>query len=432
MKRLLFLAVTPPLPANNGQRMRIWSLLRALAAEGHEIHLLTFAQPQELTAYAEPLAKVCRSVEAVPLTLASWSASGNYIERMRGLFLFTPYGVERFRSDIVANRIAARLGEDFDAVIADSVYTVVNLPDAMQTPLIIDDNNIEHMILRRYVLQERNPIRRAYGWLEWQKLRRWEKTACARSALVIVCSEADRTLMREMCPAVPTIMAPNIIDVDSYRASPPCDNTTVLYLGSMDWFPNRHAVETFVVEVLPELRKMVPGVNFVVAYSPERAPAEDFRDRFAKIPDVQFVETSDVRTEVANAAVFVVPLHIGSGTRFKILEASAMAKPIVSTRVGAEGLEFQNGEEILLEDDPKEFARAVTRLLKDPTLRSKLGVGARRRVEQQYDFAMLRTTVGRALARLDTQGGISQSAGLQKIGLNSPVPLCDSGQGRAL
>ena len=403
MERFLFLAVTLPLPANNGQRMRIWSLLRALASEGREIHLLTFAQPEELAAWAGPLREVCHSVEAIPLSVPSWSAGGNHMRRVQGLFSSRPYGVERFRSKAMANRIMERLREDFDAVIADSVYAVVNLPDALPVPLILDDNNIEHMILKRYLVQERNPLRRAYAWIEWRRLQWWEKAACVRSALVILCSDTDRALMQEMCPAVPTAMAPNIIDVDNYRATPPCDNTTVLYLGSMDWFPNRHAVETFVSEVLPELRRIIPNVNFAITYSPEHAPAAGFRERLARIPNVQFVPTGDVRAEVAKAAVFVVPLRIGSGTRFKILEAGAMAKPIVSTRLGAEGLDFANGDEILLEDDLKEFARAVAKLLKDPSQRSRLGEGARHRVEQQYDFATLRTTIGRALARLDTR-----------------------------
>jgi len=337
------------------------------------------------------------------------------MRHMQGLVSRKPYGVDRFRSKAMANRIVERLRENFHAVIADSVYAVVNLPDTLPVPLILDNNNIEHMILKRYLVRERNPLRRAYAWIEWRRLQRWEKAACIRSALVTLCSETDRALMQEMCPAVRTAMAPNIIDVDNYRATPPCDNTTVLYLGSMDWFPNRDAVKTFIREVLPELRRIIPDVNFAITYSPEHAPATQFRERLSRIPNVQFVPTGDVRAEVAKAAVFVVPLRIGSGTRFKILEAGAMAKPIVSTRVGAEGLDFVNGDEILLEDNLKEFAHAVAKLLNDPSQRSRLGEGARQRVELQYDFAVLRTTIGHALACLDTRNAAAQSLRPQKI-----------------
>jgi glycosyltransferase involved in cell wall biosynthesis len=105
--------------------------------------------------------------------------------------------------------------------------------------------------------------------------------------------------------------------------------------------------------------------------------------------------------------VFVVSLRIGSGTRFKILEAGAMGKPIVSTRVGAEGLDFTSGEEILLEDDPASFATAVATLLGDEAMRTRLGRAARRRVEKQYDFAAMRSALSDAIAQLDALGSVS-------------------------
>jgi glycosyltransferase involved in cell wall biosynthesis len=431
MKRLLFISVAPPLPANNGQRMRIWSLLRALAQDGYEIHLLTFARPEEIESYAGELAQVCQTTEAVPLTLPSWSSGGNYLSRVRGLFSSNPFGVGRFRSPEMARRIEARLLEPFSAVIADSVYSAVNLPERIGPPLIMDDNNIEHMILKRYLLQDRNPLRWPYIWLEWWKLRRWERLVCSRSALVMLCSENDRSLMWEMCPEPLVMMVPNIIDVDTYKPAPPCENTTVLYLGSMDWFPNRDAVEFFATEILPELRKKVPNVRFVVTFSPEHAPPESYRERFARTPNLELAPTNDVRREIADAAVFVVPLRIGSGTRFKILEAGAMAKPIVSTRVGAEGLDFRNGEEIVLEDDPSAFAGAVANLLGDREMRTRLGLGARQRVEEQYDFAVLRTRLADALARLEARSGLSPSADLEELRLKAAVPGLDSNQWRS-
>jgi len=430
MKRVLFISAAPPLPANNGQRMRIWSLLRALSWEGYEIHLLTFARPEEIESYAGELAHVCRTFEAVPLTLPSWSSGGNYLRRVRGLFSPIPFGVERFRSAEMALRIEARLGEPFSVVIADSVYSAINLPDRIGPPLIIDDNNIEHMILKRYLVTDRNPVRRLYIRLEWWKLRGWERRACSRSSMVMLCSETDRAVMREMCPDALVMMVPNIIDVDSYQPAPACQNATVLYLGSMDWLPNRDAVDFLATEILPELRKRVPQVRFVVTYSPERAPPESYRERLARTPNLEFVPTNDVRKEVADAAVFVVSLRIGSGTRFKILEAGAMAKAIVSTRVGAEGLDFVNGEEIVLVDAPFAFAGAVAKLLEDKEMRIRLGRGARRRVEEQYDFSMLRRRLADALGQLAARSELSSNEGTQELRLKSVVPASHSNQSR--
>jgi glycosyltransferase involved in cell wall biosynthesis len=195
-------------------------------------------------------------------------------------------------------------------------------------------------------------------------------------------------------------VVPNIIDVDAYRLSPSSDGLNVLYLGGLDWYPNRDAVEFFVSAILPELTRLVPSAKFVVAFSPDHAPPGEFLQRFTKIPQVHFVQTEDPRAEIAKSCVFAVPIRIGSGTRFKILEAAAMGKPIVSTTVGAEGLDFVNADEILLTDEPRIFARAVATLLTDECSRIALGQAARHRAEQQYSFSVLRTAVREALSEL--------------------------------
>jgi len=176
------------------------------------------------------------------------------------------------------------------------------------------------------------------------------------------------------------------------------DELTVLFQGGMDWFPNRDAVSFFVNQVMPVLRRRIPGVRFVVA---GRNPSKSFLQEFAGQSDVAFTGTvADMREVVAKASVCVVPLRIGSGTRLKILEAAAMGKPIVSTRLGAEGLEFRHGYEILLADKPEEFAAQVAELLQAPETRERLGLAARSLVERQYSFAVLRAAVRDALAQI--------------------------------
>jgi len=171
----------------------------------------------------------------------------------------------------------------------------------------------------------------------------------------------------------------------------------VLYMGGMDWFPNRDAVEFFVTQILPELRVLAPEARFVVA---GRNPPAEFVRRFAA-SGITFTGTvPDMRPEIARAAVCVVPLRIGSGTRLKILEAGAMGKPIVSTSIGAEGLDLIKGTEIILEDQPRAFAKAVADLLRDASRRRALGEEARRWVESRYSFPVLRSAVREALAKL--------------------------------
>jgi glycosyltransferase involved in cell wall biosynthesis len=373
--RFLFNHLQATLPTNNGGRLRVWSILRALAAEGHEIHLVMFAESEEIKPYRTQLDTACREVIAIPLKITNWSTGTNYLGRLRGLMSPTPFGASRFR------------------------------PEFSASPIILVDQNIEHTVVKRYVETERNPVRRAYAWLEWQKLERWERQVSGACAQVWVCSEVDRRALREMCPQTAAPVIPNVVDVETYVSAAQGDGRTLLYVGGLDYLPNRDAVEFFTNRILPELRELAHNFRFAVAYSPEHAGVSAFRNRFEGTPEVEFVEARDIREQIGEAAIFVVPLRIGSGTRFKILEAAASAKAIVSTRVGAEGLDFVDGTEIILEDDPLAFAQAVAALLADEARRSAMGAAARRRVEQQYDFAALRKAVTAALGALKHPAG---------------------------
>lgn len=395
--RFLYVVVTPPLPLINGVRMRYWALLRALAAEGHEVDLIAPEFPGQAAAWDE-LRTVCREVIPVPMRLPGGAETLDWRGRLSGLASPVPYTVLRFRSPQAKEKIlsACRRGR-YDAAIV-TPYTIVNVPEGGRLPLIIDAHNVEHRLLERYLRYEPNPARRAYAWLEIAKLRNWERRTLARSALVMACSQVDRNLLESMCPNANVAVVPNTVDVETY-AAPTCDGDgTLLYVGGMDWFPNRHAVAFFVTRVLPELRKYGCRVKFRV-FSPDHPAPQAFLWRLGKVPELEFVPAQDIRSVMAAASVFVVPLHIGGGTRFKILEAGAMGKPIVSTHVGAEGLNFRNGSEILLEDEPAAFAAAIAGLLADASRGWAMGEAARARVEQEYSFPVLRTSVRHALAR---------------------------------
>jgi glycosyltransferase involved in cell wall biosynthesis len=397
--RLLVLSHFYPLPANNGTKMRTWALLRALAAEGHDVTLLTFADPHEADGREAELRQVCNQVECLPWTLPSLSSSRKHAARLKAILSPLPYGVLRFQSEAMKQAVLGLLrGHSFDAIFCMAPYVLINLPAALPVPLILNNHNLEYIILHRYLIHDANPARRLYARLEARKMKAWEQRAWSAANLVTACSEHDKHLMNQLCPNLFVAVLPNVIDVDTYAPSLGDDGQTVLYAGGMDWYPNRDAVKFFVSDIMPELRKSAPGVRFVVA---GRSDSDDFPAKFTTISDVHFTGTvPDMRPEMAKAAVSVVPLRIGSGTRLKILEAAAMAKPIVSTRVGAEGLDFVDGEEIILADDPKLFARAVADLLADSSRRARLGQAARRRVEQQYGFPALRTALRAALEKL--------------------------------
>jgi glycosyltransferase involved in cell wall biosynthesis len=390
-----------PYPPGEGSAMRSWEVIRALAANGHSVDLLSFGQPADIESAGGALRQVCRSVEVLPHVLPNLSSTARYWHRLGRLLSPTPYSVAILRSPVMTKRIAQLLRENaFDIVMCESLYLFDNLPLYLPVPVILDCHNVESLLLRRFLGSEPNPAKRAYVRLEWAKLHRWERGVVLRASLVMVCSEHDRAVMTAMCPGARLTVVPNIIDVTGYVPSDGDDGDgfTILYSGAMDWYPNQDAVRYFVEDIWPEVRRLVPGARFRVA---GRHPSMELRRRLEGVAGVELAgAVPDMRAEVRRAAVCVVPLRIGSGTRLKILEAAALAKAIVSTRVGAEGLDFVDGREILLADEPRAFARAVADLATDLRHRRSLGAAARLRVEGQYGFPHLRRAMQDAVARL--------------------------------
>jgi glycosyltransferase involved in cell wall biosynthesis len=397
LKRVLALSNCYPFPPTNGIALRVCAILQGLAASGHEIELLCFGDPAAAGQDQGKALEICKAVQIIPSPSAGFSKPAALLRRVAAVPFTRPYGVARSRSKHMARAILERLRRQAcDVVLCEETDLLVNVPDHLPVPLIVDHHNAEHVLLERYLAQETNPFRRAYAWMEGRKVRNWERQATLRADVAMVCSDVDRATYRALCPSAAVIVAPNVIDVAAYTPATSEEPETILYAGGMDWYPNRDAVEFFAFSILPQILRRVPGARFVIA---GRNPTPEFLRRFAGIPSIEFTgAVPDMRPQIARAAVCVVPLRIGSGTRLKILEAAAMAKPVVSTSLGAEGLDFADGSEILLADGLESFASAVVDLLNDVQRRHSLGAASRRRVEHSYSLATLqaalRDTIG--------------------------------------
>ena len=407
--RILMVSRQLPIPASNGLAIRTLSVAQGLAAGNHAV---TFVAPDSTDKPADlaPLSRWCREVSIVPRTAVSMSQGLDYLGRIRSLLSLRSYAVERYRSAAMRARIEAHLQrEAFDLIVAEGLYAMVNLPDTA-VPVVLNAHNAEYVIFQRYARLERSLARRWYARLEARWVKKTEKQVCERIALALVCSQTDRGLLTALHPDLSAVVVPNAVDTDSFAPaenddnsdSPPSD-PILLYLGGMDWYPNQDAVEYFASEILPLVRQQVPRVRFVVA---GRNPPRHFTAKFAGVPGVEFTGTvPDMRPYISAATVVVVPLRVGGGTRIKILEASAAAKAVVATRVGAEGLDLEQGREIILADAPNEFGAAIVELLRDPQRRRILGAAAREKIVQRYSQAGVGRSLDEVLAHVTGRAG---------------------------
>jgi len=403
--KILAVLLSPPVPATAGHRVRNRSLLRALALEGHEVTVVAFASSQEITEPSREFRGLCHEYHLLP------APEGSSLRRLLAVLGSKPYGAVRLTVPAMRTLVEEQLAKtDFDTILCDDCYMAGNIPAGNRVPVVLNKHDITCRIVRQFAAAERNPFKKIYASLEAAKIERLEAAACDMAEAVAVCSACDGDVLREISPNVRQFVVPNVVDVEKYAPAGAGDGRTVLFVGAMDWLPNQDGADFLVFDILPRLRQLVPSVRVVLA---GRNPSPEFISRFASFPDVTFTGTvAELRPIIARSAVCVVPLRIGSGTRLKILEASAMAKPVVSTALGAEGLDLRHGHEILLEDKPRAFAEAVALLLNEPARASALGAAARVAVEQQYSIPALRRQLRQLLEALHvhpaTAGGTSE------------------------
>ncbi|HEX2387224.1 MAG TPA: glycosyltransferase family 4 protein, partial [Candidatus Binatia bacterium] len=230
---------------------------------------------------------------------------------------------------------------------------------------------------------EKNPVKRALLGIEWRKLRRAEARACADAAVTLAVSENDRAVLAAAAPQARVQAIPTGVDTSYFHPNGTRQAAAKLvFTGSMDWYPNEDGILYFIDSILPLIRREVPEASVTVV---GRNPTAKLRA--AAGPAVHVTGTvDDVRPYIAEAAVYVVPLRLGGGTRIKIFEALAMGKAVVSTRIGAEGLPVVSGEHFIEADEPEDFARAVVALIREPERRKRLELAGRMLVEERYSW----------------------------------------------
>jgi glycosyltransferase involved in cell wall biosynthesis len=390
--RILFASLDVPFPVTSGRRLRNWALLEALAQQGHVVTMVCFDEPAAINGIPTELNRVCRNVDVICHPDAQYRPTSVHWQRIRALPSALPYGAWRLRSGEFKQKLRQRLSDEpFDALICDDIYVAPNIPSNSRVPIILNKHGIGSVVLERYLSNEPNPVKRAYGRIELGKTRRWEASICRKSELIMACSGEDRQQIRMLCPGATVAIVPNVIDIDQYAPAPLGDTRTVVFAAYMGWYPNQDAARFFGTSVFPLVREFVPEARFLIA---GRDAPDALRDELSKISGVEFTGTvPDMRPVISGAAVAVVPLRIATGTRLKILEAAALEKAVVSTRIGAEGFDFIHGEEIILADTAEAMAREIAALLLHPDRGRDMGVRARRRVEREYSMTALHSAV---------------------------------------
>jgi polysaccharide biosynthesis protein PslH len=371
-------------PSTTGGRVRSLQTIAALSRRHQVTVVTTHGHGDDPEGLARHLSQ-CARVISLPYTVPK-RGSGAFPMAVAHSWM-TPYPVDlwKWRVPEVREQVQELMAGGVDLCVADFLFAAMNVPMGAGTPVVLFEHNVEYQIWQRLAALERRPWLRALFEIEWRKLRAREADACRAADLTIAVSEDDRRRLERLAPGIRAASIPTGVDTDYFTPDPAAERPShLVFSGSMDWHPNEDAVLYFLDTMLPRIRAEVPATTFSIV---GRNPTPRLRAAAERAGGVTVTGTvDDVRPFIAEGSVYVVPLRAGGGTRLKIFEALAMAKPVVSTIVGAEGLGIGPGRHYVSADDPAPFAAAVVSLLRDTERRRQLGAAGRRLVETCYSW----------------------------------------------
>jgi glycosyltransferase involved in cell wall biosynthesis len=388
---ILYVSPMPASPPRFGAQARMHGLMAQLARRHDLTAVMLVDHEFDVEECRRAMHAYCRDVVLVPRRSAGQGLRKRLLQ-LRSLASTRSW--ERHRAAL------PEMQQALDRVLRVKRFDLVNLEfsflggcDLRQAPpnerpprLVVDSHNIDYELARQYALAGKGLAHRLYAGVNWRKLRREELATYRDADGVYLCSAEDERRLVNEIPGARTAVIPNGADVEHYQprpSDPPPDGRTVVFFGLLSYVPNVDGVTYFVQKVWPRIAEAQPEARLKIIGG--KAPRSLQLLAGPRIELTGFVP--DLRPHLAAAAVIVVPLRLGGGTRLKIVEAMAMGKAIVSTTLGAEGIEAVPGRDLLIEDQPEAFADAVDRLLGEPKLAARLGQSARVIAVERYSWS---------------------------------------------
>ncbi len=402
---ILFVYPTMPYPETDGGKIRVMNLMSRLCRI-HKVTLLTFitspADEQGVEYLREAgidVVGVRRAKSKLVMTLHSLLQS---FARGKPLTVAKYYSAEMAKAlekllrtrriDIIhfemlhTGQFLPNLGTQ-SAEKPESVSGLEPGPGFAPYSAVLGEQNVDSSIWFRLARSEPNPLKKLIFYSQYRSFANYESLVCPRFDMCLCVSSQDRRMLSSLCPDATIEIVPNGVDLDYFRpGAVEEDNTCLVFTGSMDWQPNEDAVLYFCDHILPIIRVKLPEIKFyIVGSNPTGRVLKLNRHKGVIVTG----SVDDVRPYMMSAAVYVVPLRIGGGTRLKILQALAMEKAVVSTAVGCEGLDLQPDEHLFVADEPEQFAAKTIQLIKDPSLRCRLGENGRKLVREKFDWDVI-------------------------------------------
>jgi glycosyltransferase involved in cell wall biosynthesis len=387
---ILFLTQVLPFPLDAGPKVRIYYVLRYLS-QHHRVTLVSFVRGEHDERFIQPLREFCQEIHTVPIHRSrrqdAWHLARSFINGQ-------PFLIARDELAPMHAKIKSLVQtQAFDWIHADQLAMAQYATRAQGVKKVLDQHNAVWTIVQRMAQNEHNVAAKFLQALEWRKLQKYEKRIMQAFDHIVTVTEEDRQALSLKSkvhnpmfnPPSPIDVIPICIDPDEIaRVERTPIPQHIICIGGMFYPPNVDGVVWFARDIFPRIQKECPNTKFfVVGARPDKKILGVAKDN-SNIVVTGYVE--DPLRYLRDSAVFIVPLRAGGGMRVKILDAWARGIPVVSTTVGAEGIDVRPGEDLLIGDTAETLAKAVTWIIRDPVRGQVLADNGRRAVETRYNW----------------------------------------------
>jgi glycosyltransferase involved in cell wall biosynthesis len=373
-------------PATSGKRLRTLNLMLRLA-QRHDITYIgrgagnSDDARQARTYLGDHGIRVILVDHPVPKK----SGTSFFLRLAANAFSPLPYSVASHASAAMRRAVTSHAAQHtVDLWQFEWAPYMSSLPPSINGARLIIAHNVDTLIWQRYYETARGMLRRAYLKRQWQRFQRFEQRAFVQADRVVAVSPDDARLIREHFGMSDVDVVENGVDTGYFQdRRERRDRHNILFLGALDWRPNLDATGLLLHKILPAVRAAEPEAKLLIV---GRNPPSSLRQQVAGMANVELhADVPDVRPFLANCGVLTVPLRIGGGSRLKILEALASGLPVVSSRVGAEGLELKAGEHFIHAEED-EMAEALVQAIRQPERGLTLAANGRQVVLERYDW----------------------------------------------
>jgi len=380
--KILMLTPYLPYPLYSGGQIRSYNLLKNLAKK-HEITLFSFIREESEREHIKELEKFCKKVEVVKRRKA-WSPINI------GIAGFSPFPflISLYYSP-EATKIIKKLidRENFDLIHAECFYVTPTIPET-DIPILLVEQTIEFMVYQHFVETNKCWFLKPLLYLDVFKIKKWEKFYWKKAKKVIAMSSSDKKIMKLLVKDLDVDIVPNGVDTErfKFRVSRERDNNKrILFVGNFKWLQNKEAALVLLNKIWPEIKKKMDGVKlWIVGLN----PPEEIKKYDGEAVNVDG-GVKDIADAYYSSDLLLAPIYGGGGTRYKILEAMACGVPVVTTKVGIEGLGAEDREDVLIANEPERLADVCVEILKNGGLRKKIVRNARKMVEKKYNWGKI-------------------------------------------